>query len=105
MPSGLRFIHHILLWYTHAIFSLNLGVICPVTPTDYGAVSAILRFAPCEINRCVNITIVDDSEIESDEAFNITLERTPSLNGAIMLDAVDGMIGVSDDDDGRLDCI
>ena len=67
--------------------------------------SDILRFAACETNSCVNITIVDDTEIESDEAFNITLEMTPGLNGAIILDAVDGMIRISDDDDdGRLNC-
>ena len=69
--------------------------------TDYGFVSAILNFAACEIRSCVDISIMNDIENELDEALNITLERSPDLNGRITLDPVGGVITVFND--GKLD--
>ena len=68
-----------------------------VTPMDYGDVSTIVRFAACETRHCVNITIVDDRRHERDEAFAITLERTPGLNDRITLDPANGVVTILDD--------
>ena len=67
---------------------------------DYGAVSTILRFSACETRRCVDITIVDDTDIfdELSEAFIITMERTPGLNDGITLDPTNGLMMIIDDE-------
>ena len=57
-----------------------------------------LMFDACDIQRCVNITIVWDTDDEPDEMFGITLERTTGLNGRITHDPVDGDITIVDDD-------
>ena len=44
---------------------------------------------------------MNDTENELDEKFNITLERTPGLNGRITLDPVGGVITIHND--GKLD--
>ena len=73
------------------------------SPMDYGAVSTILRFDACDTRRCVDVTIENDGDDEPDEVFGITLERTPSLNGRITLDPVDGDITIVDNDiDGMI---
>ena len=53
---------------------------------DNGAVSAILSFRECATQHCVGITIVDNSEVEPHETFEIT------LNGRISLNPLDGVI-------------
>ena len=67
---------------------------------DYGAVSTILRFSACETRRCVNITIVDETDIfdEPSEAFIVTMERTPGLNDRITLDPTNGLMIIIDDE-------
>ena len=45
---------------------------------------------------------MDDTLNEQDEAFNVTLERTPDLNENITLHPVDTVIEIIDDD-GMLD--
>ena len=64
---------------------------------DYTAVSTILRFGACEIQSCVDIHILDDTNDELDEALGITLERTPDLNGRITLETVDGVVTITDE--------
>ena len=58
-----------------------------------GTIVTILRFATCEKQSCVDINIVNDTHYEADEAFNVTLERTPGLNDRITLSPVAGIIG------------
>ena len=60
--------------------------------------SSILMFDARDIRRCVDITIVSDTDDERDEMFGITLERTPGLNDKITLDPVDGDITIVDND-------
>ena len=43
---------------------------------DYRAVDRTLTFEPCDRQRCVNITILDDTQVENDEIFYVNLERT-----------------------------
>ena len=59
----------------------------------------ILMFGECETRKCVNVTIVDDFEIESDENFFYHLEETPAgLHPNIDLRPVDGEIVIEDND-------
>ena len=46
--------------------------------------------------------IVDDTILENDESFDVTLERTPDLNSRITLDPVNGVVEIADNDhDGK----
>ena len=66
---------------------------------DYRDVSRRpLRFSACDNRSCEDIFIVDDTLNEQDEAFNVTLERTPGLNENITLHPVDTVIEIIDDD-------
>ena len=69
-----------------------------VSPMDYGAVSMLLAFSACETRQCVNMTIVDDFEVEPNEDFLYTLERAPGLNLDIRLNPVEGEVIIFDND-------
>ena len=69
-----------------------------VSPMDYEAVRMLLPFAACEIQQCVNVTIVDDFEDEPNENFFYTLEMSPGLNPKIELDKTLGEIVIIDND-------
>ena len=69
-----------------------------VSPMDYGALCTILAFAACETRQCVNMTIVDDFEVEPNEDFLYTLERAPGLNSDIRLNPVEGEVIIFDND-------
>ena len=58
-----------------------------VNPEEYFPLSVILMFDACERRRCVNVTIVDDFDVESYyyERIVYTLERTPGLDSRIDL--------------------
>lgn len=56
-----------------------------------------LNFAPCDVEQCVNITIVDNELIEQTEMFVVTLERTATLDKKISLHPVKGYIFVNDE--------
>ena len=61
-------------------------------------VAVTLMFAACETRRCVNVTIVDDFDVEPEENFFYTLERTPGLHPNIDLDPDLGEIMIVDND-------
>ena len=65
---------------------------------DYESLSTSLMFAACETQRCVNVTIVDDTTVEAIEIFAITLERTHNLDSRIMLKTVNEIIEIIDND-------
>ena len=69
-----------------------------VSPDDYEAISTFVRFNACETRSCVNVTIVDDLELEPDENFFHTLEMTPGLDSRIELNPTRGEIEIFDDD-------
>ena len=77
------------------VYNILVCLLHAVTPLDYGAVSTIMTFTACERRRCVDITIVNDTEGEPDETFDITLQRNPGLTGRITLDPMDGIITIS----------
>ena len=60
--------------------------------------STIMTFAACVTRRCVDVTVMNDTQDEPAEMFGITLERTPGLNDRITLDPVTGDITIVDDD-------
>ena len=68
---------------------------------DYETMNETLMFSICEIQQCVNVTIVNDLEEESDEIFSCTLERTPGLHSNIDLDPDVGNIMIVSND-GKL---
>ena len=65
---------------------------------DYVPVEHNMRFEPCTKQSCVEISILDDDQVEIDEVFNIILERTPELDKKIKLDPVDGQIQIMEND-------
>lgn len=69
-------------------------------PTDYGAVCSNLVFSPCELEKCVNVWIIDDDVVEKDESLQLILEATSNENPNIELDPerVNGRITIQDDD-------
>ena len=73
-------------------------MISTVETMDYGGVDTILTFGACEIKRCVNISIVDDTVREINEVFTYSLRRTASLDSRISLESVDGGITIVDND-------
>ena len=65
---------------------------------DYIGLSRILSFPACDTRQCENITIVDDSEDELVEEFDVTLERTIGLDPRISLNPVDARVVIHDND-------
>ena len=61
--------------------------------------STTLRFAACETQTCVNITIIESVAVDRKvETFVVALERTPDLPDRIILDAVNGSITILDNE-------
>ena len=69
-----------------------------VSSMDYVTLAEIMMFDVCETQRCVNVTILNDSVDEPEETFRVTLERTPDLDNRITLEPVDGEIVIVDND-------
>ena len=65
---------------------------------DYGAVSIVMMFDSCQVRSCADISIVNDTVLENEEAFNVTLSRTIGLDSRITLDPVDGVVVITDND-------
>lgn len=57
-----------------------------------------MRFESCARQTCVAVSILNDTQVEIDEVFYITLERTPELNEEIKLNPVDGQIQIMEND-------
>ena len=56
-------------------------------------------FGECEIRKCVNVPIVNDTENEQEKIFSYHLEETPDgLHRNIELNPVDGEIVIEDND-------
>ena len=46
---------------------------------DYKTLSAEVTIRKCAKRACVNVMLVDDIQLEEDEVFMVTLERTAAL--------------------------
>ena len=58
----------------------------------------ILSFDACDRRECVNVTIVDDVQLERIEQLTYHLAETVNLDRRITLNPVDGMIEIIDND-------
>ena len=56
-----------------------------VANVDFVAFDDEVNIPSCGKRACINVTIIDDTQIEPDEVFRISLERTPILEGNIIL--------------------
>ena len=58
-----------------------------------------VTFEPCEMRKCITVTITDDLTVEeTDESFIITLERGPMTNSMIKVESVPAVVTIRDDD-------
>ena len=56
-----------------------------VANRDYEIPSDVVFIPKCEKRVCQNVTILDDTQLELVEMFEITLERSPALQGNIRI--------------------
>ena len=89
----------------HGTFIHQLYTLCYIdtilsTPafSDYIPVERTLTFKACDRRHCVNITILNDTQVENDEIFHVNLERTIGLNRTIKLDPIEGIIQIEEND-------
>ena len=78
----------------HALFTC---VLYTVSPLDFEAVNEAVAFAPCETQRCVNVSIVDDLISEPEETFSLSLTRSSS-SPFISFGLTTGQVIITDDD-------
>ena len=69
-----------------------------MSPQDFTSSTTLLSFDECDRRMCVSITIVDNSMVEMTESFDVTLERTTSLDSRITLGIADGVFEIIDND-------
>ena len=68
----------------------------PTAPDDYTSVENVLTFSPGVNQSCTTIIpIVDDSVLESDEVFSVTLSTTDS---DVSLDPISATVTILDND-------
>ena len=65
---------------------------------DYTPRSAVFTFGECKGQSCVNISIVNDSTVEKDESFSVTLGSAPNLDNRIKLDSESTVVEIIDND-------
>ena len=73
----------------------------PVSGSDYGRVNDNrVGFISCQKEKCIDVTIVDDTVSEEKEQFTIHLRRTPDYGRSLELDQnkVDGVVEITDND-------
>ena len=54
-----------------------------VTAKDFEILSDEVFIPECQRSMCMNVTIIDDTKVEGEEMFNVTLERSPALQGNV----------------------
>ena len=62
--------------------------------------NGILTFTPEDYNPCISVVILDESMVEQNESFSVTLERTPGLNDRVIIDPdkSEGEVVIGNDD-------
>ena len=70
----------------------------PEAPMDYTPRSAVFTFGECKRQSCVNISIVNDSIVEKDESFSVTLGSAPNMDNRIKLDSESTVVDIIDND-------
>ena len=72
---------------------------------DYNFEPTGLRFGACERKQCVNVTIIDDEELEYTETFTIGLEKPHRFGNELELSSSIKVINITDNDLGIFMCI
>ena len=58
-----------------------------------------ITFEPCEMRKCINVTITDDLTVEElEESFIVRLERDSIINSTITLNPVLARVTIRDND-------
>ena len=58
-----------------------------------------ITFEPCEMRKCINVTITDDLTVEElEESFIVRLERDSIINSTIILNPVLAKVTIRDND-------
>ena len=72
------------------------------TSRDYDANVTDITIGECSRSQCTNITVYDDSFLELDETFYISLLEFPNHDGRILLDVVEKRVTIEDNDSKTL---
>ena len=58
-----------------------------------------MTFEPCEIKKCITVSITDDLKVEEvEEYFVVRLDSDPMINSMITVDPVPAVITIRDND-------
>ena len=79
--------------YTHCFLFAS-----SVSPADFTSLATVLSFDECDTRMCVSITIVDEMMVEMTESFDVTLDRTTSLDSRVTLGLADAVVEITDSD-------
>ena len=55
-------------------------------------------FYPCDVRKCISVTINNDNITEKTEAFSVSLQRTATLDSRIALNPKSATVHITDDD-------
>ena len=72
------------------------------TSGDHDANVTDITIGECSRSQCTNITVYDDSFLELDETFYISLLKLPNHDGRILLDVVEKTVTIEDNDSKTL---
>ena len=71
---------------------------------DYNFEATSVRFEPCEQRQCVNVTVIDDEELEYTETFTIGLEKPLISSNSFVLSPRVKVVNITDNDLGTILC-
>ena len=71
---------------------------------DYNFEATSVRFGACEQRQCVNVTIIDDEELEYTETFSIRLEKPLISSNSFVLSPRVKVVDITDNDLGTILC-
>ena len=66
--------------------------------TDLDPLDGIVRFSRQQSQRCINVTIEPDEQVEMTESFDVVLDETADLNEQIILTRRRASVIITNDD-------
>ena len=78
--------------------TLSLYTAVTATSADHDPNVTDITIGECRRSECTNITVYDDSSLELDETFYISLLKLPNHDGRIRLDIVKKTVTIEDND-------
>ena len=79
---------------------LFISVHSTAAVVDYNSEATSVRFGACERTQCVNLTIIDDEELEDTEIFTIGLEKPLISTNSFVLSPRIKVVNITDNDLG-----